>query len=84
MIKPSSDDYYVTTDVVHEGGLLSWTWQAALRQPPPWRPYDLDHDYGWCWTEKRARRKAERAGRRMMRAANSWTSRTYTCEEWRP
>ena len=79
MIKPSSRDFYATTDVVHHD-VLTWTWSATLSQPYPWDPSELDHAEGWCWTEKRAHRKADRAARRMMRAAKSWTSRTYKAD----
>jgi hypothetical protein len=80
VIKPSSGDYYATTHVYRRGA-LEWTWSATLHQPPPWEPYDLAHDSGWCFTEKRAKRKADRAARRMMRAADSWTTRIYKAKE---
>ncbi|MET7975785.1 hypothetical protein ABZW44_22620 [Streptomyces mirabilis] len=76
MIKPDGDDYYATTHVVHEG-TLAWSWNATLCQPWPALNDELDRDGGWCFTEKRANRKADRAARRMMRAAKSWTTRTY-------
>lgn len=80
MIKPDRDDYYVTTDV-YRRGRLDWAWQVELRQPWPARNTLLDEDYGSCATEKRAKRKADRVARRMMRAAASWTSRTYEAGE---
>jgi hypothetical protein len=76
VIKPDGDDYYVTTHVVRRG-TGHWTWSAYLRQPWPALNTELDEDSGACFTEKRAKRKADRAAKRMMRAAASWTTRTY-------
>ena len=76
MIQPSGSDYYATTDIVRNGS-LSWGWAANLRQPWPALDGVLDTASGWCWTKKRAERKADRAARRMMRAADSWARRTY-------
>lgn len=80
MIQPSSGEYHATTDV-YQSGRLTWTWNTRLWQPRPWWPTDLDEDSGFAFTEKRARRKADRAARRMMRAADSWVSRTYSAGE---
>lgn len=76
MIKPDGDDYYVKTDVFRRGW-ADWAWNVQLRQPWPAWNLELDEDYGSCVTEKRAKRKADRVARRMMRAAASWTSREY-------
>ena len=76
MIQPDGDDYYATTDV-YRRGTLDWAWQVELRQPYRIRNSILDEDSGSCATEKRAKRKADRVARRMMRAAASWTRRTY-------
>lgn len=76
MIKPSSDDYYATTDIVQQGRWF-WTWLAHLRQPRPWQPNVLAEADGIALTRKRAQKKADRAAARMMRAADSWTSRTH-------
>jgi hypothetical protein len=83
VIKPSSDDYYVETHVVHEGP-LSWSWTASLCQPWPSLDGVLSTDSGWRTTEKRAKRKADRVARQMMRAAASWTTRTYRAEDPAP
>lgn len=79
MIKPDGDDYYATTDVFRYGR-GAWSWSATLCQPWPARNGTLSEDSGWCLTEKRAKRKADRVARRMMRAAESWTSRTYSAD----
>lgn len=83
MIKPDGDDYYVTTHVVHRG-TLDWSWRVELRQPwPAWNTL-LDEDGGSRPTEKAAKRKADRVARHMMRAAASWTTRTYEAESEKP
>lgn len=79
MIKPDRDDYYVSTEV-YRAGKLAWVWSVTLRQPWPARETVLDEDSGYRMTEARAKRKADRVARRMMRAADSWTSRTYERE----
>lgn len=76
MIRPSSSEYHCTTDV-SQRGRFNWAWSARLWQPRPWTPTELDEDYGFAFTEKRAHRKAEKVARRMMRAAESWVRRTY-------
>lgn len=76
MIRPSSRDYSATTDI-SQRHRWDWAWEARLWQPHPWRPFELDAVSGFAFTRKRAERKAERAARRMMRAADTWTSRTY-------
>lgn len=74
MIKPDSErNYYATTDIVNIGRHY-WSWKVELRQPWPALNLELDVDGGYCLTEKRARRKADRAVRRMLRAADSWIS----------
>ncbi|MFJ3037749.1 hypothetical protein [Streptomyces tendae] len=79
MIKPDGDDYYATTHVVRQGA-LAWSWKVQLRQPwPAWNTL-LDEDYGSRMTEKAAKRKADHVARRMMRAADSWTTRTYDAD----
>ncbi|GHC36711.1 MULTISPECIES: hypothetical protein [Streptomyces rochei group] len=83
MIQPDGDDYYVTTNV-YRRGTLDWAWEVTLRQPWPRLRTELDDDYGSRMTEKAAKRKADRVAQRMMRAAASWTSRTYEAEESRP
>lgn len=80
MIRPTRDDYYATTDVVRHGR-LAWGWAVSLEQPWPALDSVLDTASGACMTEKRAKRKADRVARRMMRAADSWTTRTYEREE---
>ncbi|MGW2550721.1 hypothetical protein [Streptomyces sp. NPDC001635] len=79
MIKPDGDDYYVVTHVFRRGA-LDWAWEATLRQPWPARNLVLAEGDGACATEKRARRRADRVARRLMRAAKSWTSRTYKAD----
>jgi hypothetical protein len=79
VIKPSSDEYNATTDVSQRGRWV-WWWRARLWQPHPWTPFELDTDDGFALTRQRAERKAERAARRMMRAADSWVSRTYKAD----
>ncbi|NUQ95784.1 MAG: hypothetical protein HOY79_04240 [Streptomyces sp.] len=76
MIRPDGDDYYATTDVYRRGP-LDWVWEANLRQPWPSMRLVLAEDAGSCSTEKRAKRKADRVARRMMRAADSWARREY-------
>lgn len=76
MIRPDGDKHYVTTDVFRRG-FLDWAWKVQLRQPWPAIHTELDEDYGSCVSEKRAKRKADRVARRMMRAADSWTRQTY-------
>ncbi|GAA3590697.1 hypothetical protein [Streptomyces osmaniensis] len=76
MIQPDSDDYYVDTHVFRQGA-LAWSWTATLRQPYRIRNSVLDEESGSRMTERAAKRKADRVARRMMRAAASWTSRTY-------
>lgn len=80
MIKPDGDDYYTDTHV-YRRGTLDWVWTAELCQPWPSRNLSLDDDSGSCVTEKRAKRKADRVARRMMRAAASWSSRTYKASQ---
>lgn len=77
MIKPRSSEYHVTTNVSQQGH-YNWAWSALLWQPYPWTPSELDEDSGFAFTEKRATKKADRAAKRMMRAADSWVSRTYS------
>jgi len=79
VIRPSSSDYSATTDV-SQRGRWTWAWTARLWQPHPWTPFELDADGGFAFTEKRANRKAERAARRMMRAADTWVSRAYSSD----
>lgn len=79
MRKPKSDEYHVTTHVTWHG-TLDWGWSATLEQPWPWTPTELDRDSGWCFTEKRAQRAADRAARRMLRGAAAWTTRTYNAD----
>jgi hypothetical protein len=75
-VKKPLGDYSTTTDVMQLSA-HSWGWSARLGDH-----WDLcDIEQGWCWTEKRARRKAERAAQRMMRTAASWTTHTYTSKE---
>jgi len=76
VIQPDGDDYYVKTDV-YRRGRLDWVWNVQLRQPWPAMRLELDEDYGSCLTEKRAKRKADRVARRMIRAAASWEARRY-------
>ncbi|WP_329474278.1 hypothetical protein OIE75_40915 (plasmid) [Streptomyces sp. NBC_01723] len=84
MIQPDGDDYYATTHV-YRRGTLDWAWEVRLLQSPlKHRQMDLDEDYGSRMTEKAAKRKADRVAQRMMRAAASWSSRTYKAEESRP
>lgn len=67
--------YSATTDVVQITA-HGWSWSARLSDC-----YELcDSEQGWCWTEKRAKTKADRAARRMMRAAASWTTRNYKAD----
>jgi hypothetical protein len=74
VIKPDRDrNYYATTDIVNIGR-RSWSWKVVLRQPWPALNLELDTDGGYCLTETGARRKAARAVRRMLRAADSWIS----------
>lgn len=80
MIQPDGDDYYATTNV-YRRGTLDWVWEVTLQQPWPARDGILDKDWGSRPTEKAAKRKADRVAQRMMRAAGSWTSRTYKSEE---
>lgn len=79
MIKPDSDDYYATTDVVQQSR-WQWVWIARLCQPHPWRPHVLADGDGTALTKARAQRKANRVAAQMMRAADSWTSRTHDRE----
>ncbi|WP_333744086.1 hypothetical protein [Streptomyces ardesiacus] len=80
MIKPDGDDYYATTNV-YRRGTLDWAWEVRLLQSPlKHLRMDLDEDYGSRMTEKAAKRKADRVARRMMRAAESWTTRTYDAD----
>jgi hypothetical protein len=79
VIKPSSDDYYASTDVVQQSRWC-WVWTARLCQPRPWTPHQLADAEGTAFTKKRAQRKADQAARAMMRAAKSWTSRTYNAD----
>lgn len=73
-------DYSATTDVMQLGAHY-WGWSARLGDH--WN--ECDREEGWAWTEKRARRKADRAAQRMMRTAATWTRRTYgTAEEPTP
>ena len=71
MIRPSGTDYYTET-TIYRAEFLAWAWIVHLREPYE----DLDRADGWALTEKRAHRKAERASRRLLRAARSWTSIT--------
>jgi len=75
MIRPHGDDYSAATNV-YRRGTLDWVWSVRLIQWDDRAPV-LDEDSGSCLTEKRAKRRADRVARRMMRAAASWTSRTY-------
>ncbi|MGV9290721.1 hypothetical protein [Streptomyces sp. NPDC003719] len=54
----------------------------ALRPGEPCAMWlrELDEDRGSRLTEKAAKRKADRVAQRMMRAAATWTSRTYEAE----
>jgi hypothetical protein len=84
VIHPDGDDYYVTTNV-YRRGTLDWAWEVTLRQSPfKYLRMELDEDGGSRLTEKAAKRKADRVAQRMMRAAASWTSRTYKHEESQP
>lgn len=76
MIKPSSDDYYATTDVVQQSRWF-WVWDTRLCQPHPWTPCELSSAEGTAITQKRAQKKADQAAAAMMRAAASWTTRIY-------
>lgn len=80
MIKPDSDEVCVDTHVYRQSA-LAWYWSATLRQPYRIRNAVLDEESGSRMTEKAAKRKADRVARRMMRAAQSWTSRTYEAPE---
>lgn len=61
-----------TETTIYRDGFLLWAWIVVLRDSCE----DLDRADGWAATEKRARRRAARASRRLLRGARSWTSIT--------
>ncbi|MFE1903838.1 hypothetical protein ACFW96_09220 [Streptomyces gardneri] len=71
MIRPTGTNYYTDTTIYRDSA-LAWAWIVHLRDPYE----DLDRIDGWALTEKRAQRKANRASRRLLRRAHSWTSIT--------